>query len=67
MTWRIISRETGGEWGGKVQGLRSVTGRHKIDGEVKNSVGNGEAKELICTAHGHELRERNTGVRCGRG
>ena len=25
-------------------------------GEVKNSIGNGEAKELICTTHGHELR-----------
>ena len=25
-------------------------------GEIKNSIGNGEAKELICTAHGHELR-----------
>ena len=25
-------------------------------GEVKNSVGNGEAKELICMTHGHELR-----------
>ena len=22
---------------------------------VKNSVGNGEARELICTTHGHEL------------
>ena len=26
------------------------------EGEVKNSMGNGEAKELICTTHGHELR-----------
>ena len=25
-------------------------------GDVKNSVGNGEVKELICMAHGHELR-----------
>ena len=25
-------------------------------GEVKNSIGNGEAKELICVTHGHELR-----------
>ena len=25
-------------------------------GEVKNSIGNGEAKELTCTTHGHELR-----------
>ena len=28
----------------------------KIEGEVKNSIGNGEAKELICRTHGHELR-----------
>ena len=27
-------------------------------GEVKNSIGNGEAKDLICTTHGHELREQ---------
>ena len=26
-------------------------------GEVKNSMGNVEAKELICTTHGHELTE----------
>ena len=25
-------------------------------GEVKNSRGNGEAKELTCMTHGHELR-----------
>ena len=26
-------------------------------GEVKNSIGNGEAKELICTTHEHETKE----------
>ena len=30
-------------------------------GEVKNSTGNGEAKELTCTTHGHELRGWNAG------
>ena len=25
-------------------------------GEVKNSIGNGDAKELICTTHGHKLK-----------
>ena len=25
-------------------------------GEVRNSIGNGEAKELICTIHGPELK-----------
>ena len=26
-------------------------------GEVKNSIGNGEAKEFICMTHGHELNK----------
>ena len=26
------------------------------EGEVKNSIGNGETKELICITHGHDLR-----------
>ena len=34
-------------------------------GEGKNSIGNGEAKELICTTHGHELRRGNAGGRGG--
>ena len=38
----------------KVQGIRRIIGRHKIDVEVKKSIGNGEAKELICMTHGHE-------------
>ena len=42
--------------GEKVQGFRSIIGRYKIDREVKNSMGNGEAKELIYVTHGHELR-----------
>ena len=42
----------------KVQGIRSINGRYKIDRGVKNSIGNGEAKELLCTAHGHEIRRR---------
>ena len=41
--------------GEKVQGISSINGRYKIDGEVKNSMRNGEIKELICTTHGHEL------------
>ena len=31
--------------------------------EVKNSIGNGETKELTCTTHGHELRKKNAGGR----
>ena len=33
-------------------------------GEVKNSRGNGEAKELICTTHGHELGGMLVGGGC---
>ena len=29
--------------------------------DVKNSIRNGEAKELLCTTHGHELRWGNAG------
>ena len=48
--------------GEKVQGIRSINGRYKIDkGEVKNSMRNVEAKELIYTTHGHELRWGNVG------
>ena len=32
-------------------------------GEVKNSVGNVEAKELLCTTHGHELKGGDAGGR----
>ena len=50
-----------GENGGKGTG-------NKIDrGEVNNNMGNGEAKELICITHGHELRGGNDGGRGGSG
>ena len=45
--------------GEKIQEIRSINGRYKIDGEVENSIGNGEVKELVCMTHGHELRWRN--------
>ena len=32
-------------------------------GEVKNSIGNVEAKEFICTTHGHALRWGDMGGR----
>ena len=32
-------------------------------GKGKNSIGNVEAKELICMTHGHELKGRNMGGR----
>ena len=45
-------REIGEKGTGKKKHKWQVQNR---PGEVKNSVGNGEAKELICTTHGHEL------------
>ena len=40
----------------KVQGVRSIIGRDKIDSDVNSRIGHGEAEELICTTHGHEQR-----------
>ena len=34
-------------------------------GEVKNSIGNGEAKEHICMTHGHELSREIAGGKGG--
>ena len=36
-------------------------------GEVKNTIGQGEAKKLTCMTHGHELRWGNAGGRWGTG
>ena len=60
ITWKVISRERAGRrMGTKVQGIRSINGRYKIDrGRIyyKNSMGNREAKELTHMTHGHELK-----------
>ena len=48
---------------GNVQGIRSINGRFKRDGEVKNNMGNGEAKEFIFMTHGHELKWGHDGWR----
>ena len=67
ITWKVVNRGVGeGDSGEKVQWIRSINGRYKIDGGdgVNNSIGNVEAKELICTTHGHELRWENAGGRC---
>ena len=46
-----------GESGGKGTGNKQYNWQaQNRQGEVKNSIGNGEAKELIFTIHGHELR-----------
>ena len=40
----------------KVQGLRSTNWQVQNRlGDIKNTVGNGVAKECICMTHGHEL------------
>ena len=65
-------RSHGGFSVGKWQGERGRKGtenkKHKQQvenrqEEGKNSIGNVEAKELICTTHGHELKEGNMGGR----
>ena len=68
ITWRDVSRERVGENGGKGTGNK----KHKWQvqnrqGKVKNSMGNGEAKELIYMTHRHELRLGNAGGRGGAG
>ena len=56
--WRVISwEEEGGELGQMCKIKKHNWYVQNRQGEVKNSIGNGEAKELICTTHGHELRE----------
>ena len=54
--------------GGRTRGKGSGNKKHKWQvqrrqGEVKNSIRNVEAKELICTTNGHELRQENAGGR----
>ena len=51
----------GYQLGGREQEKGTGNKKHKQQvknrqGEVKNTIGNGEAKELICMTHGHELR-----------
>ena len=55
--WRVISGEREGENGRK--GTRNKKHNWQVQnrqGEIKNSIGNGAAKELICMTHVHELR-----------
>ena len=43
--------------GDNVQGLRNTNRQvQNRQGDVKNSIGNGKAKELTRTTHGHKLR-----------
>ena len=46
-----------GDNGGKGTGNKKHNWQvQNRQGDVKNSIGNGEAKELTCTTRGHELR-----------
>ena len=54
--WRVIIWERGRENRGKGAGVNKHNWYiQNSPGNVKNNIGNGEAKELICTMHGHEL------------
>ena len=56
LTWRVISGEGEGENGGKVQRIRSMNDRHKIDrGRLRIVWEMEKPKNLTCMTHGHEL------------
>ena len=62
--WRSHGRLSAGQ--SEVEREGKITGnkQHKQQvenkqGEVKNSMGNGESKELTCMTHGYELRQKN--------
>ena len=55
-----------GSWKGVGEGTENKQHKLQVEnrqGEVKNSMGNGEAKELISMTHGHEVRWVNDGGR----
>ena len=56
--WRVISGEGEGDNGEKVQGIRSINGRYKIDrGRLRIVWEMEKPKNLyVRTTHGHELR-----------
>ena len=57
--WRVISWEGEGENAGNGAGIKYKLVGTKYMEDVKNSIGNEEAKELVCMAHGHELKWGN--------
>ena len=64
--WRSFGglsvRRGKGENGEKLQGLRSTNWQvPNRQGDAKNSIGNGVAKELVRMINGHELRGGNAG------
>ena len=65
ITWRVVNRGVGGGEGGK--GTENKQHKWQVEnrqGEGKNSIENVEAKELICTAHEHELKWGMQGGGC---
>ena len=64
ITWNVISREREREKGGKGTGNKKHNCQvQNRQGEIKNSIGNGEDRELIYTTHGPELRKGYAGGR----
>ena len=64
--WRSHAGLSVGKWEEEVGRKGTENKQHKWQvqnrqGEVKNSIGNVEAKELICMIHGHELRRGSAG------
>ena len=54
----------GYQWGGGGVSIGNKKHNWQVQnrqGQVKNSIGNGEAKKFICLTHGHELGEGNAG------
>ena len=66
--WGGVEGRIGGKGTGNKKHNSQAQNRQQ---EVKNGIGNGEAKELICTTHGHELRMggmlEGAGMQGGRG
>ena len=57
ITWRVISGEgEEKEWGKGTGNKKHNWYIQNRQGEVKNSIGHVEAKELICMTQEHELR-----------
>ena len=65
LTWRVVNRGVGVGGG---EGTENKYHKWQVEngqGEDKNSIGNVEAKEVICMTHGHERQGGN--VRGGGG
>ena len=66
--WSLLEGLSAGRGRGQNRGKDTGNKKHKWQvqnqqGEFKNSMGNRNAKELICTTHGHELWWGNDGRR----